>query len=187
MQEVIKKSDLKKLSLERLDKWLEINHNRLIGSAVFTREETLTSRLVQWGEQHLFAKCDKGDFIPSHTGSIIEYKDDLYIFDMKPPKAAVKRLLDFIYSTQDDYVLTLRDFKLDTNMFSRNLIDRIGQSYPYLSALRSVFTKRASQWSNHCSELHYRQLLRQGIDFGINPECTPLELYETFIKGGRNE
>ncbi len=179
---VLKKEDFIKLSPKKIDKWLELNHDKLIGSAIFTKQNTFGSKLVQWGEKHLFAKCDKDDcFTPSHTGSIIEYYNNLYIFDMKPPKAAVQPLKEYLLNTDEDYRLVIRDFELDTKMFSLNLKDHIGEKYPYLSALRSVFTKRQSKWRSHCSEMHYRQLLRQGIYLGINPECTPDELYHVMI------
>jgi hypothetical protein len=182
MAEVISKSDILKLSQESLDKWLELNFDRLVGSAIFTDDNTWSSKLIQWGEKHLFARTNNKEFVPSHTGSIIEYYNHLYIFDMKPPKAGVQALKEYLLHTDEDYRIIIRDFPLDTNMFSRNLIDHIGQRYPYLSALRSVFTKRQSKFKTHCSEMHYRQLFRQGINFYINPECTPDELYHVMTE-----
>lgn len=187
MAQIHYKTAFKDVTPEQLNGWIKLNYEQFIGSAIFTKQNTLGSKLVQWGEKHLFAKCNNQTcFTPSHTGSIIDYKGELYIFDMKPPKATVQPLAEYLLNTKEDYILVLRDFDLDTKMFSQNLIDHIGESYPYLSALRSVFTKRQSKWRTHCSELHYRQLLRQGIDLGINPECTPDELLHALIERGKS-
>lgn len=180
------KSAFKDISEDELQKWLEFNKTRLIGSAIFTCQDTWTSKLVRWGERHLFAKPDeKTKFVPSHTGSIIKYENDLYIFDMKPLRASVQPLKEYLLYTNEDYCLVLRDFPLDTHMFSLNLQFHIGEFYPYFSALRSVFTKHQSKWNMHCSELHARMLDLCGHKFpeGFNFECTPLELFQYFIKG----
>ena len=186
MAEVFKKEDLQKLSFQKISYWLELNREQLIGSAIFTKQDTLTSKLVRWGERHLFAKCNSNDcFVPSHTGSIIEYDNDLYIFDMKPPRASVQSLIKYLLETDEDYVLVMRDFKLNTEMFSKNLAYHIGEFYAYLSALRSVFTKRQTKWVRHCSEMHLRELQIQGLFTDINPEITPDELLH--VLGGANE
>lgn len=185
MTQVLDKYDLKKISPENILKWLDMNHERLIGSAVFTKQNTWTSKLVQWGEKHLFAKCKTKDcFTPSHTGSIIEYNGNLYIFDMKPPRASIQPLYDFIIESDEDFKIVVRDFDLDTKMFSLNCLYHVGEFYPYLSALRSVFTKRQSKWRTHCSELHLRELQKQGLFKDVNPEITPDELYHLFVAGG---
>lgn len=194
MAQIIDKSDILKLSVDKLDKWLELNYENLIGSAIFTKNNSLGSKLVRWGEKHLFAKCKSADcFVPSHTGSIIAknpkpYKEasprttNLYIFDMKPPKASIQLLADYLLNTDEDYKLILRDFGLNTTAFCINCLDHVGEFYPYLSALRSVFTKRQSKWLRHCSEFHLRELQKQGLYTEVNPEITPDELYH-LLKG----
>ena len=185
---IFDKSDFLKLQPDQLDAWLEKNSSMLVGSAIFTKNNGFGSKLVRWGEKHLFAKCKSDDcFVPSHTGSIIYYCDDIYIFDMKPPRACVQPLAAYLYDTEDDYVLVLRDFELDTRMFSLNCQFHIGEFYPYLSALRSVFTKRQSKWRTHCSELHARMLDLCGHKFpeDFNFECTPDELYH--VMAGDNK
>ena len=182
------KSAFEGISEEELDKWLEFNKTRLIGSAIFTCQDTWTSKLVRWGERHLFAKPDeKLKFVPSHTGSIIEYMGELYIFDMKPLRASVQPLKEYLLYTDEDYCLVLRDFPLDTVMFSLNLQFHIGDWYPYMSALRSVFTKRQTKYATHCSELHCRELQKQGIYKELNPEITPDELFQVLKKGWKND
>ena len=209
MTQIHYKSAFQKISEDELDKWLEFNKTRLIGSAIFTCQDTLTSKLVRWGERHLFAgrmhrgidarmnsKCHtsihpyiySSKFVPSHTGSIIEYANELHIFDMKPPRASVQPLKGYLLNTDEDYCLVMRDFPLDEQMFSLNLQFHISEFYPYLSALRSVFTKRQSKWNMHCSELHARMLDLCGHKFpdDFNFECTPDELLQ-ILKGGVNE
>lgn len=176
------KTAFKGMTFLQIQEWISLYQDRLVGSAIFTKNNTLGSKLVRWGETHLFAKvCKHGGFVPSHTGSIIYYENDIYIFDMKPPRASVQPLAEYLFSTDEDYVLVLRDFPLDTRMFSLNCIDHIGESYPYLSALRSVFTKRESKFRRHCSEFHLRQLQRQDVLKELNPEITPDELYHCLI------
>lgn len=172
-------SALQDLSIEELDKWLEFNYERLIGSAVFTQNKSLTSKIVRWAEGW---RCKDKDFIPSHTGSIIEKDGELYLFDMKPLRASIQPLDKYLKNTSDTYALILRDFKIDTNMFSLNIAEHIGEFYPYMSAVRSVFTKRQTKWVRHCSELHLRELQKQGILTELNPEITPDELYHAFLK-----
>ena len=185
MTEILSNIDLQKLSPDKLDWWLKLNHERLIGSAIFTRQNSWTSKLVQWGEKHLFAKTKcNDDFVPSHTGSIIESHRTLYIFDMKPPRATKQPLVDYLLNTEEEYRLVMRDFGLNTDMFSFNLLFHVWERYPYLSALRSVFSKRQSKWRRHCSEMHIRELQKQELFTDINPEITPEELYHV-LKGDK--
>lgn len=150
------------------------NREKLIGSAVFTRNQSITSKVVSAFEG---IKCKDKAFIPSHTGSIIEDKGNLYIFNMKPLKASKILLKDYVRTTKDDYIIVLKDFKLDNYMFSQNILEHEGEFYPFFSAIRSVFSKRNSKWRRHCSELHLRELQKQGIMRDINPEITPDELF----------
>lgn len=164
---------------EVLRTWLDFDRAQLIGSAIFTQNDSLTSKIVRWAESW---RCDEGGFIPSHTGSIIEYKNDLYIFDMKPMRASVQPLYDYLLNTDDKYAIVLRNFNLDTKMFSLNVAEHIGEFYPFLSAIRSVFTKRQTKWVRHCSELHLRELQKQGLFTDLNPEITPDELYHALTE-----
>lgn len=188
MTQIHYKSALQDISEDDLEKWLSFNKTRLIGSAIFTCQDSLTSKLVRWGERHLFAKPEEvTKFVPSHTGSIIEYMGELHIFDMKPLRASVQPLKDYLLYTDEDYCLVLRDFPIDTVMFSLNLQFHIGDWYPYMSALRSVFTKRQSKYANHCSEMHLRELQKQGLYKELNPEITPDELFQVLKKGWKPE
>ena len=125
MTVVFDKSELIKLEPEILEQWIQENCYTLVGSAIFTKNNSLGSKLVRWGEKHLFAKCKDDDcFVPSHTGSIIEYMNDLYIFDMKPPRASVQPLRDYLIETDEDYKLVLRDFKKTPLIFDMIILAR---------------------------------------------------------------
>lgn len=171
---IFKKNDFANLSKEQVEKWINKNYNNLVGSATFTNNSSIASKVIQWAES--WKNKNKG-FKPSHTGSIIEYNDNIYIFDMKPLKARIVLLLDYILNTNEDYVIILRDFKLDKFMFSKNIAYHIGEFYPFISAITSVFTKTNTKYRTHCSELHLRELQKQGLYTDVNPEITPDELF----------
>lgn len=171
------------MRVDEMDKWISFNYERLIGSAIFTKNKSFTSKLVCWAEKW---RCKDKCFVPSHTGSIIEYKGDLYIFDMKPLKARIQPLADYLLNSDEEFALVLRDFQLDTKMFSVNIAEHIGEFYPYMSAIRSVITKRQSKWRRHCSELHLRELQKQGILTTLNPEITPDELFHAMVNENAN-
>lgn len=174
MLQIHAKTAFENMSVDDIQKWIILNYERLIGSAVFTKNKSLTSKIVSCVESW---KCKNKCFIPSHTASVIEYNNDIYMFDMKPLRASVRPLADYLSDTQDDYVLILRDFKLDTRMFSINIAEHINEFYPFISALGSAFNKRQTKWSRHCSEMHLRELQKQGILTHLNPEITPDELF----------
>lgn len=174
MLQIHAKTAFENMSVDDIQKWIILNYERLIGSAVFTKNKSLTSKIVSHVESW---KCKNKCFIPSHTASVIEYNNDIYMFDMKPLRASVRPLADYLSDTQDDYVLILRDFKLDIRMFSINIAEHINEFYPFISALGSAFNKRQTKWSRHCSEMHLRELQKQGILTHLNPEITPDELF----------
>lgn len=167
------------MPIDKLDEWINSNYERLIGSAIFTTDNSITSKVVRWAESF---KCTDKSFCPSHTGSIIEIDNTLYIFNMKPLKSSVIMLSDYLLNTDENFALVLRDFELDTRMFSLNIAEHIGEFYPFMSAIRSVCTKRPSKWRRHCSELHLRELQKQGILTSLNPEITPDELYHAMLE-----
>lgn len=179
-KKICNKSEFVSMSDKMLTTWIAIYKNRLIGSAIFTSNNTLISKLVSWASS--WRQKEKQEFIPSHVGSIIEQNGNLYVFNMTPPRATMTPLANFLKYTNDDYKLVLRDFDLNTIWFSADIAYHLNEFYPYLSAIRSVFTKWQSKWRNHCSELHARILQRQGLLEGFNPECTPLELFEVLTK-----
>lgn len=176
------KDFFKSMEREKFYLWIHEHKMQLIGSAVFTKNNTFGSKLVSWAQK--VHDKSKDEFIPSHTASIIEKDGDLYLFDMKPPKASIQPLTRYLLSTDDEYILVLRDFPLDTKIFSESIIYHLGEFYAYFSALRSVFTKRQTKFVTHCSELHARILALLGYEFpkDFNMECTPNELLTLFRK-----
>lgn len=170
------------MTIDQIDKWITLNAERLVGSAIFTQNKSLTSKLVRWAEN--LGKKEKEKFTPSHTGSIIKCGNNIYVFDMKPLKANKTLLLDYIIRTKDIFAIVLRDFKLDGKMFSTNILEHLGEFYPFMSAVRSAFTKRQSKWRRHCSELHLRELQKQGLYEEINAEITPDELWQ-ILRGNK--
>lgn len=179
MQTIFYKSYFKCMTREGIRLWIDMHKQQLVGSAIFTKGTGITANVVVWAEG--WTDKRKG-FKPSHTGSIVQKDNDVLIFDMKPPKATVQSLEKYLWLTKENFVIVLRDFDLDTNMFSNTILEHVGQGYPYMSAIRSVFNKRPTQWANHCSELHLRKLQLQGLFQDVNAEITPDELLHVLCK-----
>lgn len=182
MRQVFYKGFFKDKFRDEIRLWLDKHREQLIGSAIFTKGNGITANVVTWAEM---LKCKKKHgFCPSHTGSIVERDGELLIFDMKPPKASTQNLEKYLWTSTEDFVIVLRDFGLDTDMFSKTILEHDGQGYPYMSAVRSVFTKRQTKWKNHCSELHLRKLQLQGLYKDVNAEITPDELLHLMVVEG---
>lgn len=173
------KKDLNSISIHDLNCWLSQNKKQLIGSVIFTRNESIVSKVVSWVESF---KCEKKGFIPSHVGSIIEYNNELYIFDMKPLYATVQPLFFYILGTDDDFVLFLRDFEINEDLFCKNIKEHIGEPYPFMSAISSAFRKKPSSWRKHCSEMYLSEVQKFGVYEGVNSEITPDELFHLMLK-----
>lgn len=164
----------KGMTREKIELWIKLNKRKLVGSAIFSRNDSLVSKLVQWAEK-LHEESNK--FVPSHVGGIVEYEGKLYVIDMIPPMCKSTPLVDYLLNSKSDYAVVIRDFRLSGKMFSKNLIEYNGTLYPFLSAIRSVFTKRESKLKKHCSELVLREYQKQNLFKNVNPEITPLELW----------
>ena len=183
MQEIFYKEFFKTMTREQIRKWINTYKKRLIGSAIFTKGQNITANVVAWAEGW---RCpNKTAFRPSHTGSIIEKDGEILIFDMKPPRASVQNLEKYLWLTEEKFLIVLRDFPIDEKMFSANLLSEVGRGYPYMSAIRSVFSKRETKWNCHCSEMHLRELQKQGLFSNINGEITPDELLHVFCYSSR--
>ena len=180
MRKIYKKYEFKCMDESLLNSWIVWHKKKLIGSAIFTLNNSLVSKIVSWASNWSKSSSDK--FIPSHVGSIIEKDGNLFVFNMQPPKASMTPLVNYLLYTDNDYQLVMRDFELNSKWFSEDIIFHLGEFYPYLSAIRSVLTKRSTKFVNHCSELHIRELQKQSLFKNFNPECTPLELYELLTK-----
>ena len=167
------------MSTREIEEWIIENKKELVGSAIFTANNSFTSKIVRWAEN--WGNKNKKEFTPSHTGSIVKENSEIVVFDMKPIRAKTTPLLDYLIFTNDDFVIIINDFKLNKKIFSNDILEYVGRFYPYMSAVRSIFNKRNTKWARHCSEIHLRALQKQDIYSGINPEITPEELWHLMI------
>ena len=103
-----------------------------------------------------------------------------HLIHYMPNSQDFQSLEKYLWLTDEDFVIVLRDFELDEKMFSANLLSEVGRGYPYMSAIRSVFNKRETKWNCHCCEMHLRELQKQGLFTDINAEITPDELLHVF-------
>lgn len=166
--------DFAKMSLGDIRDFVVKNRRRLIGSAVFTRNKSVISRLICYVSK---GREPDAIFVPSHTGSIIGLRGEVFCFDMKPPEGKITSLVEYLSTTEDEFRLVVPDFLLNDSAFSDFISKRIGQSYGYVSALQSAF--RGLRWgsSEHCSEIHLKALQAQGlfVEYDAN-KTTPFDL-----------
>ena len=52
----------KSKTFNEVEKWIKQNHKQLIGSAIFSKNKSLISKIVSWAESW---KCKDDDFKPS--------------------------------------------------------------------------------------------------------------------------
>lgn len=180
MQQIFYKGFFKYMLRDDIQLWIDTHKQQLIGSAIFTKSNNFTANIVTWAEK---LRCkQKHGFCPSHTGSIVERNGKLLIFDMKPPRATTQSLEKYLWTSEEDFIIVLRNFGLNTDTFSTTILEHEGQGYPYMSAFRSVLTKQQTKWNCHCSELHLRCLQLQGIMTYLNAEITPDELMHAILR-----
>ena len=182
MTKIHYKSAFQYLDMFDVDEWIDECEN-LIGSVIFSKNEGITSKIIGFFEK---LKCPKKDFIPTHVSSIVKEGNEIYILDIKPFKAKKKPLLDYLLFTSDDYVLVIRDFALDTKRFSKEILKYESKIYPFLSAIRSIGSKKQSKKA-HCSEAHLKALQKQGLFLNVNPEITPDELWHLLNENKTNK
>lgn len=183
MSKYFKKEFFKKMNRLRLYKWLKDNAQMLGGSCIATKSGINLSKLIcKLSEKRSILN----GFIPSHIGSIVVKNGMLFLFNMKPPKAEKIELSQYIMTTDEDFVLVLRDFDLDVQKFSEDILKYDGRKYAYLSALQCAF--KPIEWlpniGEHCSELHAHYLQKQGYLKGVHCDnLTPVETYELLLLG----
>ena len=164
------------LSNDERVKWIENNKNNLVGSAVFVCGKSKISKLIS---RVCKGKSKNKLFVPSHVGSLVLVGGNIYKFDMQPPCARIVPLSEWMNKTQDDYIILMRDFKLDTEKFSADVCSRINKRYGYFSAVQSAFKYLWWGLREHCSEVHLKCLQSQGLFTGVNAnKTTPVSLYE---------
>lgn len=101
---------------------------------------------------------------------------------MKPPKPTLTKFEDYLANTKDEYLLVMRNFELDTETFSLGILSRVNQRYGYLSAIQSAFKYLWYPLREHCSEIHLKELQKQGLfkEEDAN-ETTPEDLKEILL------
>ena len=162
-----------------IEQFCVLNEYQLIGSALFAKNKSFISKAVSWVCQ---GKAKDEKFIPSHVGSIVLAGGHVYLFDMKPPKPTLTRLDKYLATTKDDYLLVMRNFPLNTETFSINIIKRMNEHYGYLSAIQSAFKYLWYPLREHCSEIHLKELQAQGLFQAYNAnKTTPEDLKKILL------
>lgn len=167
------------MSKEQIGQFCNLNEFQLVGSALFAKNKSFVSKLVSWVCK---GKAKDEIFIPSHVGSLILCGGHVYLFDMKPPKPTLTKFEDYLANTKDEYLLVMRNFALDTEAFSLGILSRVNQRYGYLSAIQSAFKYLWYPLREHCSEIHLKELQKQGLfkEEDAN-ETTPEDLKEILL------
>lgn len=167
-----------------LDNWLKTNHEKLIGSVVFVREDNnIVSSIINTLSK---GSSLKNEFIPAHTAVIFEKDGELKIIDVVSPKAQVKNLKDYLTleKGKDDskYIICLRDYEVDTKALSKSAASFEGKKYSLYSAFQSIFKKIDKEKGIHCSEVSVILLQEQGLFKTINSnKITPNTLLHLLI------
>ena len=166
----------KDMTKDQIEMYVKIHKEKLVGSAVFVKNTALISKAISWV---CSGKAKTKDFVPSHVGSLILCGGHVYLFDMKPPKPTLTKFSDYLAESKDEYLLYMRNFSLDTEKFSLEIIKRVNNNYGYLSALQSAFKYLWWGWREHCSEIHLKALQAQGLftEYSANA-TTPEDLKE---------
>ena len=137
------------------------------------------SKVISWV---CSGKAESKDFVPSHVGSLILAGGHVYLFDMKPPRPTLTRFDEYLANTKDEFMLVLRNFSVDTEKFSLNILSRLNKPYGYLSAIQSAFKYMFWGFKEHCSEIHLKALQDQGLfkEYDAN-KTTPEDLKEILL------
>lgn len=166
----------KDMTEEQIKQFCILREFGLIGSAVFVKNKSFISKMVSWV---CSGKAETKDFVPSHVGSLILVGGHVYIFDMKPPRPTLTRFDDYLINSQDEFMLVMRNFAINTEAFSLEVLKRYNKPYGYLSAIQSAFKYMRWGFKEHCSEIHLKALQAQGLftKYDAN-ETTPEDLKE---------
>ena len=168
---------LKSLTHAELSKWLQVHRLDLAGASVFTKSSGWLSPTIEFLTRK---DCKDTSFIPSHVGSILLLGSILYCFDMKPPKATITNLFDYIVTTNDTFkIVMILDSKIEIAQFSYDLFCKVDEKYGYLSALQCI---KGLRWilnrKHHCSELATLEYQKFGYLTDLKADdTTPALLY----------
>lgn len=168
------------MTKEQLEQFCILREFALVGSAVFVKNKAFISKIISWV---CLGKAESKDFVPSHVGSLILAGGHVYLFDMKPPRPTLTRFDEYLANTKDEFILVMRNFYLDTEKFSLEILKRYNKPYGYLSAIQSAFKYLWWGFKEHCSEIHLKALQAQGLfkEYDAN-KTTPEDLKEILLK-----
>lgn len=164
---------------DQIKQFCKLRQIDLVGSAVFVKNKAFVSKVISWV---CSGKAESKDFVPSHVGSLILAGGHVYLFDMKPPRPTLTRFDEYLANTKDEFMLVLRNFSVDTEKFSLNILSRLNKPYGYLSAIQSAFKYMFWGFKEHCSEIHLKALQDQGLfkEYDAN-KTTPEDLKEILL------
>ena len=165
-----------KMTKEQITNYCKAHELELVGSAIFVKNKAFISKVISWV---CSGKAESKDFVPSHVGSLIFAGGYVYLFDMKPPRPTLTRLDEYLSQTKDNFILVMRNFNVNTEKFSLEILSRINKPYGYLSAIQSAFKYMFWGFKEHCSEIHLKALQAQGLFKKYNAnKTTPEDLKE---------
>lgn len=167
-----------------LDNWLKENHEKLIGSVVFVREDNnIVASIINTLSK---GSSYKNEFIPAHTATIFEQNGELKIIDIVSPRAKIKDLKEYLTKEKGKensrYIIYLRDFDIDTKALSKSAAAFEGKKYSFYSAFQSILRKTDKEKGIHCSEVTTILLQEQGLFKNVDSnKITPNTLLHLLI------
>lgn len=167
------------MTKDQLTQFCQLREFELVGSAVFVKNKAFVSKVISWV---CSGKAESKDFVPSHVGSLILAGGHIYLFDMKPPRPTLTRFDEYLATTKDEFILVMRNFYVNTESFSLDILKRLNKPYGYLSAIQSAFKYMFWGFKEHCSEIHLKALQDQGLfkEYDAN-KTTPEDLKEILL------
>lgn len=184
-----------------IDLIIQLYKGHLNGACCFTTSHIRLSDLISKVTSKL---TKRKDFIPSHVGNIFEFNNEIYLFDIKPPRATVTPLKEYLLNTKDEYVIVIPNFqgkfnkaKYLTHILRMINIKEFGQGkqlcgkypYGYFSALQSglSFLKWLPNIKIHCSEFCAILYKEQGLFDDeskkiVADNLSPVEVLDLLLK-----
>ncbi|MBR1753731.1 hypothetical protein IJ732_02755 [bacterium] len=164
-----------------IDKWIDDNADKLTGSCIFDKDDSKISKTIR--KYTNTSKCNY-EHIPSHAAPI--YKDvdgtfkRLQVDDQ--PCTHSEDLKTYLKTTKRNYIIFMRDFDIDEEKFSKNMVNFIGEPYGYISAIQTVFPLIDIDGGLHCSESYVKGIQDQGVFEKVNAnKITPHTLLHLLI------
>lgn len=163
-----------------LDDWIKQNKEQLIGSCCFTKKgNDLFADIIA---NFTTGSSLPNEFIPAHIGSIFEKNGELRVLNIVAPKASTISLKEYISNYKGKFLLYLRDYKINTDEFSKQMQKYEGMEYSYLSAIQTLFRNFNIKEGIHCSEAQVLAMQRQGLLKGVDAnKITPTTLLRVLM------